>query len=312
MKRALIIFICLTALAASACKRVPFYAPEEAEIIISTDKTYLRTGGEKSIITVLGFSANGEALHDHTQVLFYCTLGSITPGEIVLMNGRGSVEFISGDRSGIAQIQARSGSVVAEPNPLEIAIGSAALSTLSAAANPARLPPGGGRSRIRVFAFDADGNLLADIPVILTANAGEFLADRGIYLTDNQGMVEDWLDTSRTATVRAESGEQSAEIEIVVEEEAENQLPTANFTYSPTSPQKGETVYFNGSLSTDPDGTIRRYQWDFGDGQGDYGVQVSHRYNWPEGPSKTYTVVLKVTDNQGASATVSRDITVTE
>ena len=313
MNRTVISIMCLVlVLSHFSCKKVPFYATEGAEIIISTDKTYLRTGGDTAVITVLGFTADGEALHDHTLVVFSCTLGSLNPAEIEMINGRAAVEFISSERSGIAQIQARSGSVVAEPNPLEIAIGSAALHSLSISAEPSRLPGGGGQSRIRIFAFDESNNLLSDIPVVLSTSAGEFSESLGLYLTDSQGMVEAWLETVQTAVVRAESGEHSVEIEVVVEEEPENQLPTANFTYSPTTPHRGETVYFNGSLSSDPDGFIRHYQWDFGDGHSGFGEKVNHRYTWADAGSKTFTVVLKVTDNQGATATTSRDVTVSE
>jgi len=100
------------------------------------------------------------------------------------------------------------------------------------------------------------------------------------------------------------------EIEVKVEEEQENQLPSAVISYSPASPQKGEIIYFNGSLSVDPDGTIIRYLWDFGDGQTAYGEKVQHRYTWDGTVNKTFIVILKVTDNRGGEAAVTRDITV--
>jgi PKD repeat protein len=98
---------------------------------------------------------------------------------------------------------------------------------------------------------------------------------------------------------------------ITVSGAEENQAPTADFTYSPTSPLKGETIHFNGSLSSDPDGTIVSWDWDFGDGTADTGEKVDHAYNWNGTGSKTFTVVLTVTDNQGASAITSKTVTVT-
>ncbi|MFH1998830.1 MAG: PKD domain-containing protein, partial [Planctomycetota bacterium] len=43
--------------------------------------------------------------------------------------------------------------------------------------------------------------------------------------------------------------------------------PVANYTYTPNPPVKGQTVTFDGSLSTSPNGSITNYAWDF-DGNG--------------------------------------------
>jgi PKD repeat protein len=55
------------------------------------------------------------------------------------------------------------------------------------------------------------------------------------------------------------------------------------------------TVFFNGSKSEDPDGTIENYEWDFGDGTPSLtGVAVEHNYSEPG----QYTVTLTVRDNR--------------
>ena len=68
-----------------------------------------------------------------------------------------------------------------------------------------------------------------------------------------------------------------------------NQPPTASFTASPDPGRRRPAVTFNASASTDPDGTIAKYEWDL-DGNGTYETDTgtsptaSHTYRQP-GPS---------------------------
>jgi len=75
-----------------------------------------------------------------------------------------------------------------------------------------------------------------------------------------------------------------------------NQPPTATFTTSSTSGHTPLQLQFDATASTDPDGTIASYSWDFGDGTTDSGPTVTHTYNQPG----VYMTLLKVTDNNGA------------
>lgn len=294
----------------ASCKKIPFYAAEGATLIISSDKTYLQTNGGTAVITVLGFNAEGQALHDNTRIIFSATFGAVEPAEVDMIGGKATTTFTSGSSSGFAEIRARSGAVTAEPDPLVIVIGSAALETLAISATPQSFPAGGGRARIQVFAFDIDGNLLPNIPVVLSATSGTFEANSGVYNTGGSGMAEDYLNITQSTTVTAASAGKSAEIELTVEEEQENQTPSADFSISPTSPKKGETIYFNGSLSADPDGDIVSWKWDFGDGKTASGERVQHVYNWAAAEDKTFTIVLTVTDDSGAEAVTSKTLTV--
>jgi DNA-binding beta-propeller fold protein YncE len=78
-----------------------------------------------------------------------------------------------------------------------------------------------------------------------------------------------------------------------------NQGPTASFTSSAAG--NGKAI-FNGSASSDPDGTVVRYDWDFGDGTGarEGGVAPSHTYS----AAGTYPVTLTVIDDEGCSTSV--------
>ncbi|MFC2141082.1 PKD domain-containing protein [Acidobacteriota bacterium] len=80
-----------------------------------------------------------------------------------------------------------------------------------------------------------------------------------------------------------------------------NQPPVADFTYS--------TDYLNVTFtdqSTDPDGTVVSWDWDFGDSNGSTAQNPVHTY----ATGGTYPVTLTVTDNEGATDPVTKNVTV--
>jgi PKD repeat protein len=82
------------------------------------------------------------------------------------------------------------------------------------------------------------------------------------------------------------------------------EAPEASFTYSPLNPEVNETITFNASGSSDPDGTIINYMWDFGDGTTGAGITATHSYTL----NGNYTVALTVTDNDNLIATTTKTI----
>lgn len=81
-----------------------------------------------------------------------------------------------------------------------------------------------------------------------------------------------------------------------------NSPPVASFTATPSSGIAPLTVEFDASASTDSDGSIVAYHWNFGDNSAaGSGVTTSHSFQ----AAGTYTVTLTVTDSGGATGSAT-------
>jgi len=83
-----------------------------------------------------------------------------------------------------------------------------------------------------------------------------------------------------------------------------NQPPQASFTFTPQQGEVPFQVSFDASASSDPDGVIVAYSWDFGVGEAGEGIRVTHEYRAPG----TFQVVLTVVDDRGAEATAEGEV----
>ncbi|HVM25320.1 MAG TPA: PKD domain-containing protein, partial [Candidatus Limnocylindrales bacterium] len=106
-----------------------------------------------------------------------------------------------------------------------------------------------------------------------------------LTVTDNGGATS---STSQSVTVSASS------------EQPTNEPPTASFTATCSD----LTCSFT-DASTDADGAIAEWSWDFGDGATSTAQHPSHSY----AAAGTYTVTLTVTDNGGATSSTSQSVT---
>lgn len=89
---------------------------------------------------------------------------------------------------------------------------------------------------------------------------------------------------------------------------SQNQLPRPFFTYTPTSPEVNQEVIFNASSSTDSDGTIVSYNWDFGDNISFTTTQATTTHIFSA--SGQFQIILVITDDRGATSTASTTISV--
>jgi PKD repeat protein len=101
-------------------------------------------------------------------------------------------------------------------------------------------------------------------------------------------------------TVRDNRGATASITKSVVVPQKSNSQPIASFTF--TAAVAGMPSEFDASASSDPDGTIVQYSWSFGA----TGVTASHTWT----ASGTYPVELTVTDDRGATATMTASVVV--
>ncbi|HEX8903696.1 MAG TPA: PKD domain-containing protein, partial [Longimicrobiaceae bacterium] len=93
------------------------------------------------------------------------------------------------------------------------------------------------------------------------------------------------------------------QIEILLE--ANDRAPVAA-TDGPYTGLEGSPVTLDASGSSDPDGDVLTYAWDFGDGTTGTGVKPQHTY----ADNGNYIVTVTVTDPAGAEATATTSVTV--
>ncbi len=83
--------------------------------------------------------------------------------------------------------------------------------------------------------------------------------------------------------------------------------PVCLFTWEPyQGPYRVKRTILFQSTSYDPDGTIVRYEWFFGDGTSNYAIDTAKVYDYPG----SYTVTHVVTDNGGHRAACAAPFTI--
>jgi DNA-binding beta-propeller fold protein YncE len=159
----------------------------------------------------------------------------------------------------------------------------------------------GGRG-VFAFAVGAGGSLApgATRAVSLTRPKLWFLSaspdGKSLFVAGGDGRLFDLFPGASLAPKASPSVDLRGAFGVVV---SPNQAPIAGFSAVPGT--AGAPTRFDGSAAVDPDGSIVRYDWDFGDGTVllDGGRTPTHVYTLPG----SYTATLVVTDNEGASTT---------
>ena len=216
-----------------------------------------------------------------TITVSYAQPGTRTIGVMVMDNNKATATA-----STTLTIQNRppSASFTATPNPVSPNVSTAFDASAS------KDPDG----TITKYEWDLDGNGTYETNTGTTETTNrtytsEGTVNVGLRVTDNSGATE---TTTRSLVVQ-------------------NQPPIASFTATPNPVNTGTTVSFNASASSDPGGSISKYEWDL-DGNGTFETNTgttkttSRSYATPG----EIVVGLRVTDNKGLQGTTTRTITV--
>lgn len=137
----------------------------------------------------------------------------------------------------------------------------------------------------------------------------EFMWDFGDGTPIRTGsVVQHTYALSGQFTVRLTVVDDRGASDTVVTTVTANILPTASFTANEVAGSDGRAFRFDATASTDPDGSISSYEWDFGDqSAAGSGEVVQHTYAVPG----EYEVTLTITDNLGGTATTSQIVDAT-
>jgi PKD repeat protein len=151
--------------------------------------------------------------------------------------------------------------------------------------------------------FSVDGTVVGQMPTVTSAQRfNGFWRIGGDHTWNGSTWFNGQVDEVAVYPTALTAAQVDAHFSIGRTGQATNVAPSAAFTAATSD----LAVSVDGSGSTDRDGQVAAYAWDFGDGATGSGATASHTY----AAAGTYTVRLTVTDDDGATGTATREVTV--
>lgn len=156
-----------------------------------------------------------------------------------------------------------------------------------------------------VFATIGTGGVSLRDVYASDSEAPYFATASGLNLDPTFGFLDFVVDEDslQAQFIRGAGGSFTDSFTITKGEPGPNVPPAAAFSATPN----GLTASFDASSSIDPDGLITSYAWQFGDGASGSGVTPQRTY----AAAGTYDVTLTVTDDDGATHSVTQPVTAT-
>jgi PKD repeat protein len=212
--------------------------------------------------------------------------GASIPREAPNSSRRGSLELCVL----LAAIAVTAGPVASEPE-----------AEVEQAANANRLPEAAFRYTLAGLAIEVDASRSEDADGVIVEYRWSFGdGEMGQGVTASHTYSRPGTYTV-ALTVTDDRGAMVGK-DYVIAPRAVNQAPTARFSHW----AKGLEVGVDASGSSDPEGLVVEFDWDFGDGETARGVRASHTYE----KGGSYAIRLTVADDPGATGTVSEVVSV--
>ncbi len=270
-------------------------SPTVGEIVVFNGTSSLDLDG---LVTGFAWDFDADGQIDSTAPLAETTFESAGPHDVTLTvtDNDGNSDRITlaitvaspvPESTGIIPPIADFAYLPAQPDPGAIVLFNATLSTDA-------------DGQIAAFAwdFDADGQIDATAAIIDYVFDEEGVFGVSLTVTDTDGATDTLI---RQVTVGT-GAEQTPSPPVTLIP------PVADFSYSPDDPQSGSLVVFNATLSTDADGQIVSYVWDFNeDGLVDASAAITEYTFSSTGDTE---VTLTVTDNSGNVDSLTRSISI--
>ena len=121
-------------------------------------------------------------------------------------------------------------------------------------------------------------------------------------ITSYGNLIASSVVSDQSCMITANYESRSDTHNVTIADVPQNHSPAVDFSYN-----KWGTIAIFRDRSTDSDGSIVSWLWDFGDGKYSTRQNPWHRY----GGYGNYSVTLTVTDNEGVSNSISKTVSIT-
>ncbi len=246
--------ILFAALSVTGCERALQVAPSSSVLVLTAPASTVALNGSITVTATLT-TDGGTAVADGTLVYFTSTLGTISPVETRISNGRATATLAAGSTAGLATISASSGGI--SSNSLSVRVGTVPNRIVMSASTV------GTATTVVASVFDVTGLAMPSTQVTFSTTAGTLSTSS--VTTDAFGQATVTLFATTDAIVTATATGVSASLAVRF---GFSGALGVNLSIAPTAPTRRDNVIFTAAV-TAPNNQpvfVQRYEWTFSDG----------------------------------------------